>query len=74
MNQINSNIKTLDVVALLRDHPELCVTTGHVGTVVEVLDDKTVEVEFITGNGETYAMGPLPVGDLLVLHYSPSAA
>ncbi len=74
MNHETTNVEVLDVVALLCDHPELGVITGHVGTVVEQLDSYTVEVEFITENGETFALGPLPVTDLLVLHYSPVAA
>jgi hypothetical protein len=74
MNTEISQIELLDVVALLCDHPELGVITGHVGTVVECLDAQTVEVEFITENGEPFAQGALPVTDLLVLHYSPVAA
>ena len=74
MNPEPSHVEVLDVVALLCDHPELGVITGHVGTVVERLDSYTVEVEFITANGDTFALGALPVTDLLVLHYSPVAA
>lgn len=69
-----SPIELLDVVALLCDHPELDTVTGQVGTVVAILDPHTVEVEFVTESGETFAQGAVPATDLLVLHYSPVAA
>lgn len=69
-----SPIELLDVVALLCDHQEINAVTGQVGTVVSILDSDTVEVEFVTESGETFALGALPVSDLLLLHYSPVAA
>ncbi|MCC5844192.1 MAG: DUF4926 domain-containing protein [Verrucomicrobia bacterium] len=74
MNHAIPSFEILDVVALLCDHPELGVVTGQVGTVVENLDSHTVEVEFITESGATFAQGALPVEELLLLHYSPVAA
>jgi len=67
-------INELDVVALLYDHSDTGLVTGQVGTVVNKLDDQTVEVEFITLEGESFAIAVLPVEHLLVLHYSPVAA
>jgi Domain of unknown function (DUF4926) len=63
----------LDVVALLSDRPEPGLARGQVGTVVEILDDKTVLVEFSDDNGRAYAVTPCPPSDLLVLHYVPEA-
>jgi hypothetical protein len=45
-----------------------------VGTVVELLADDTVEVEFSDEEGRTYAELALNVRDLLVLHHRPVAA
>jgi hypothetical protein len=67
-------INELDIVALLYDYTELGLVTGQVGTVVDKLDAQTVEVEFITLAGESFAITVLPVDHLLVLHYSPVAA
>ena len=67
-------IRELDVVALVRDHPERKLVGGQVGTVVEVLDTGVFEVEFGDDHGRTYAMVALKEEDLMVLHYSPVAA
>jgi hypothetical protein len=63
----------LDAVALLSDRPEPGLARGQVGTVVEILDDKTVLVEFSDDDGRAYAVTPCPPADLLVLHYMPEA-
>ena len=65
---------TLDVVALLRDYPAHGLARGQVGTIVEMLDDKTSLVEFSDDEGRAYAITPCPVSDLLVLHYVQAAA
>ena len=64
----------LDVVALLTDLPAQRLARGQVGTVVELLGDKTLLVEFSDDQGRTYAVAPCPREDLLVLHYVPEAA
>jgi hypothetical protein len=63
----------LDAVALLSDLPEPGLARGQVGTVVEILDDKMVLVEFSDDDGHAYAVTPCPPTDLLVLHYVPEA-
>ena len=67
-------IRELDVVALVRDHPERELLSGQVGTVVEILDTGVFEVEFSDDHGRTYAMVALKAEELMVLHYSPVAA
>ena len=67
----NSDIHTLDVVALTEDIPEHDLRRGQVGTVVETLSTGIYEVEFVDNNGHTYATLPLKAGQLLVLHYQP---
>jgi hypothetical protein len=64
----------LDVVALLADRPSEGLSRGQVGTVVEVLDDTTVLVEFSDDSGSAYAIAPCTNSELLVLHYVPQAA
>jgi hypothetical protein len=64
----------LDVVALLSDLPSAGLARGQVGTVVELLNDRTMLVEFSGDDGRAYAVVPCPLQDLLVLHYVPEAA
>ncbi len=64
----------LDVVALLADLSSQNLARGQVGTVVELLDEKSVLVEFTDDQGEGYAIVPCPRSELLVLHYVPQAA
>lgn len=64
----------LDVVALLADLPSARLARGQVGTVVELLDDRTLLVEFSGDDGRAYAIVPCRSADLLVLHYAPEAA
>jgi uncharacterized protein DUF4926 len=64
----------LDAVALLSDVPAQGLARGHVGTIVEELDDKTVLVEFSDDQGRAYAITSCPRTELLVLHYVPEAA
>jgi len=64
----------LDVVALLADIPSDGLARGQVGTVVELLDGKTVLVEFADDQGRAYAITPCRRADLLVLYYVPQAA
>lgn len=47
----------LDIVVLNRDDPPHGLTRGDVGTVVHLYTDgEAVEVEFVTGEGETVAV------------------
>ncbi len=71
---MNTEIKKLDVIALLHDIPEKGLLTGHVGTVVEILADGVFEVEFIDDNGRTYATSALKNEEILLLHYESVAA
>jgi hypothetical protein len=64
----------LDVVALLADVPEKSLTSGQVGTVVEVLDSANLLVEFSDDEGRAYAITPLQQSQLLLLHYVPEVA
>ncbi len=73
-NKKSSRPSELDVVALLADLPVEGLARGQVGTVVELLDDKTALVEFSDDDGRAYAIVPCPRTDLLVLHYVPEAA
>jgi hypothetical protein len=70
----NSQPSLLDVVALLADLPAAELARGQVGTVVELLDYKSVLVEFSGDDGRGYAIVPCASTDLLVLHYVPEAA
>ena len=50
-------IKELDTVVLLRDWPEHGLAQGDVGAVVHCYGDgQGLEVEFVTGEGETVAV------------------
>jgi hypothetical protein len=64
----------LDVVALLAEIPREGLARGQVGTVVELLGDDAVLVEFSDNEGRAYAVTSCPRSQLLVLHYAPQAA
>ena len=70
----NERPSVLDVVALLQDLPAQRLARGQVGTIVELLDRKTLLVEFSDDQGRAYAVAPCPRADLLVLHYVPEPA
>jgi hypothetical protein len=71
---MSGRIRELDVVALLRDHVDIGLVRGQVGTVVDALDGEHFEVEFCDDEGRTYAMASLAASELIVLHYAPVAA
>ena len=71
---MDNSIELLDVVALTEDRPEAGLVRGQVGTVVETLASGVFEVEFSDDQGKTYAMLPLKVEQLIVLHTSPVRA
>ncbi|MFB2877978.1 DUF4926 domain-containing protein [Floridanema aerugineum] len=66
---MNSQMKLLDVVALLEDLPELGLYRGQVGTIVEVYEPGVFEVEFSDLNGRAYAIETLNASQLILLHY-----
>jgi hypothetical protein len=61
----------LDVVALAADLPAERLVRGQVGTVVEMLSEGHAEVEFSDDQGKTYALLPLSLDQLIVLHHAP---
>ena len=66
---MNSQMKLLDVVALVEDLPELGLYRGQVGTIVEVYEPGVFEVEFSDLNGRAYAIETLNADRLMLLHY-----
>jgi Domain of unknown function (DUF4926) len=64
----------LDVVALLDELPDKSLASGQVGTVVEILSNANMLVEFSDDEGRPYAITPVQQSQLLVLHYEPEAA
>jgi hypothetical protein len=71
---MSSSPKLLDVVALAVDLPAERLVRGQVGTVVEMLSEGHAEIEFSDDQGETYALLPLPLDQLIVLHHAPVAS
>ena len=64
-------MKTLDVVALVRDCPEEGLRRGQVGTIVDTPSPGVFLVEFADVQGEAYAFLAAREADLLVLHHRP---
>lgn len=64
-------MKLLDVVALLKDLPQLNLYRGQVGTIVEEYEPGVFEVEFSDTTGRAYAMETLEENQLMVLHHEP---
>jgi hypothetical protein len=56
--------KALDTVVLNRDLPQHGLQTGDVGAVVEVYEPDGLDVEFVTGAGETLALVTLRDADV----------
>ena len=79
---MNGEIHLHDVVVLTEDlrtkHFEsgsaLLLRRGQVGTVVMTYDGKAFEVEFAGKDGRAYALLPVPVEKLIVLHEEPEFA
>ena len=62
-------LELLDTVALTADLPDLGLTAGEVGAVVEVLGDGAAfEVEFCDNHGVTYGVHTLRAGQVVALH------
>lgn len=66
--------RPLDVVALTHDLPEHGLRRGQVGTVVECLSPRVIEVDFSDNAGRTYACVAVPAAQLMVLHHDPVTA
>lgn len=58
----------LDTVAVRADLPDLQLTAGEVGAVVEELGGGAFEVEFCGPDGVPYAVHTLRAGQLVALH------
>ena len=58
------SIKPLDVVVLLKDLPNHRLKCGDIGTVVEVYAPNGLEVEFVSGSGDTQALVTLKASDV----------
>jgi len=74
-----SKIQPHDVVALMEDvpamhfltHKPLQLRRGQIGTVVMLLDNNRVQIEFSDSDGRAYAMLPLWDSQLMVLREQP---
>lgn len=64
-------MKLLDVVALIADLPEQKLYRGQVGTIVEVYEPGSFEVEFSDTTGHAYAIETVPETQLMLLHHQP---
>lgn len=68
---MNSQMKLLDVIALVEDLPDLGLYRGQVGTIVEVYEPEAFEVEFSDMKGRTYALETLRRDQLMALYHQP---
>ena len=66
-----AELDLLSVVALLEDLPDIGLSRGQVGTVVEHLAACVYEVEFSDDSGRTYASLALHDDQLMRLHHAP---
>jgi hypothetical protein len=57
-------IKALDTVVLLKDLPSHKLKRGDLGVVVEMYSADGIEVEFVTGSGQTQALVTLKTSDV----------
>lgn len=63
-----NSIQLLDTVALVADLPELGLSAGEVGAIVEQLGKDAFEVEFVDSSGRTYGLHTLKSVQLVRLH------
>jgi hypothetical protein len=59
--------KVLDTVVLKTDIPENNLSTGDLGVIVEIYSPNDIEVEFVTGNGNTQALLPLKTHNIRLI-------
>lgn len=64
-------MKVFDIVALIESLPELNLHRGQVGTIIEEYEPGVFEVEFVTSNGQVYALETLQASQLMKLHHAP---
>ncbi len=57
-------IKTLDTVVLQKNLPKFGLKIGDIGAVVEIYEPDGIEVEFVTGSGQTQALVTMRVSDV----------
>lgn len=69
---MESELRLLDVVALVEDVPAERLTRGQVGTIVELLSPGVYEIEFSDDAGRTYASLALRAEQLLLLRHEPA--
>lgn len=77
---VTSEIRIHDLVALLEDVSArhfvtgglLTLRRGQIGTVVMTYDGSACEVEFADAEGRAFAMLPVPVDNLILLHDAPA--
>lgn len=62
-------MKLFDTVALLENLPDLNLSKGQVGTIVEIYEPEVFEVEFSDLNGKAYAIETLEQNQLMLLHF-----
>jgi hypothetical protein len=60
--------KLLDTVAVVEDLPDLGLSAGEVGAVVEEHDGDAFEIEFVDPGGHAYAMHTLRGDQVVTLH------
>lgn len=65
---MHPDIELFDTVALRDDLPNVGLSTGEVGAVVEVLSPDAFEVEFVDQSGQTYGLHTLRRSQLVPLH------
>lgn len=58
------NLSLLETVVLQRDLPEKHLCRGDIGAIVEIYEPDGIEVEFVTGSGETQALVTLKPDDV----------
>ena len=64
-----THIELLDTIAVTQDMPNLGLTAGEVGAVVEILGDgEAFEVEFCDNAGQTYGLHTLRTSQVIALH------
>lgn len=65
---MHHTIELLDTVAVREDLPDLGLSAGEVGAVVEVLSADAFEVEFVDQAGQTYGLHTLRRAQVMPLH------
>jgi hypothetical protein len=62
-----THIELIDTVALVCDLPEVGLTAGELGAVVEILSADAFEVEFVDAAGHTYGLHTLRADQVVAL-------